>query len=197
MNKQILPYNEKELLLKIANGESNAFETLYELWYDKVYGTALLVSKSPEMASDVTQDVFLVVWRDRAKMTAVEKLGAFLFITTRNMVYNKLKRQDLETAYRSYILPHTEADNDTVIFLHLKELQQTVEDAVSQLPPQQQRAFRLSREQGLSHEEIALELGISQKSVKDYIVRALAFLRTYLRQSGELLAFSYIINHFF
>lgn len=175
---------ENVLLHQLTEGSEKAFEQLYDLWYDKVYGTALLVSKSPDLASDIAQDVFLLLWRDRAKFATVDNLGSFLFVTTRNMVYNKLKRLNFEEAYKSYILPQPSAD--MMDDLRLKEMQQMLEDGIRQLPPQQQRAFRLSREQGLSHEEIARQMGISQLTVKDYIVKALAFLRTYLKGKGEL-----------
>jgi RNA polymerase sigma-70 factor (ECF subfamily) len=62
-----------------------------------------------------------------------------------------------------------------------------VESGISRLPPQQQKAFRLSREKGLSHEEISLHMGVSRGAVKDYIVRSITFLRKYLREHALLL----------
>jgi len=69
------------------------------------------------------------------------------------------------------------------------QLRDTVRRGIEQLPPQQQRAFRLSREQGLSHEQIGRLIGVSKKTVKDYIVRSMAFLRQHLAQHLRLLIF--------
>jgi RNA polymerase sigma-70 factor (ECF subfamily) len=105
------------------------------------------------------------------------------------MVFNLLKRQGFESSYQNYrLIQAREAvvSDSTPDSLRVKELQRIMEQAINRLPPQQQRAFRLSRESGLTHEQIALEMGVGAPSVKDYIVRALAFLRTYLKEVGEM-----------
>jgi RNA polymerase sigma-70 factor (ECF subfamily) len=71
--------------------------------------------------------------------------------------------------------------------LSASQLQVTIQQGIAQLPPQQQRAFRLSREQGLNHDQIGQLIGVSKKTVKDYIVRSLAFLRQHLAQHIKLL----------
>ncbi len=53
-----------------------------------------------------------------------------------------------------------------------RELDQLVKEGVQQLSPQQQRAFRLSRMQGLTHDEIAAEMQISRATVKEHIVKS-------------------------
>lgn len=183
------PYDEKELLFYIAAGDEQAFKQLYESWYDRVYGTALLTSKSADLASDIAQDVFLSIWKNRGAISGVRQLSSYLFVATRNTVFNMMKKKSFESSYRMYSqtwVAETSPFDDTPAPLRLKELQGIVEQAVSRLPPQQQRAFRLSREQGLTHEQIAQEMGVAAPSVKDYIVRALAFLRTHLKEIGEM-----------
>ena len=69
---------------------------------------------------------------------------------------------------------------------NLKQLQQSIMQGISKLPPQQQRAFLLSREEGLTHDQISELMGVSKKTVKDYIVRAIAYLRPYAEHYGCL-----------
>jgi RNA polymerase sigma-70 factor (family 1) len=167
-----------------------AFQMLFDQWWDKVYSTAMIFSKSEELSRDTAQEVFLHFWKERSKMTSVENPQAYLAVMARNMIFRKLSRLKLETAYQTYVsgvLSSSQNNTPTDQPAKFKELQQAIEEGVRLLPPQQQRAFRLSREQGLSHEEIALEMNVSRQSVKDYIVRAIAFLRKHLQRYGHLI----------
>ncbi len=73
-------HHEKALLLRVADGDEGAFRRLYDLYEPLIYGTALSYLKSPDWARDLVQDVFLTVWTQRARLAAVEKPEAFLFI---------------------------------------------------------------------------------------------------------------------
>jgi RNA polymerase sigma-70 factor (ECF subfamily) len=190
-NKEVHNSNEQDLLARIAAGDTAAFDTLFRLHWDHVYSVAFLASRSADFAKDVAQEVFLWVWKERQQITAVENIRAYLYGATRNFILRKLKRATVEENYkRSLVHPGAyimQAQATPEMNARLKELQQLIEAGIRKLPPQQQRAFRLSREQGLSHEAIAREMGLSGHTVKDYIVKALAFLRKYIAQYGDIL----------
>ncbi|MVT12250.1 RNA polymerase sigma factor [Chitinophaga tropicalis] len=172
----------------MAAGEEEAFSQLFNSYWDKVYSTALLFTKSAQIAEDIAQEVFLRMWLNRATATTIENLESFLFITVRNLVYNKLSRTRLETAYQNYLQYQVAlTDMDAEAQTEFRQLREIIEGGISRLPAQQQKAFRLSREKGLSHEEISRIMGVSRATVKDYIVRAIAFLRNYLRDRTILL----------
>lgn len=190
--------------MRIAGGDTAAFDALFRLHWDHVYSVAFLASKSADFAKDVAQEVFLWVWKERQQMTTVENIRGYLYQATRNFILRKLKRATVEENYKrslSHPLGYiTQTDVTPEMNARLKELQQLIEAGIRKLPPQQQRAFRLSREQGLSHEAIAREMGLSGHTVKDYIVKALAFLRKYVTQYGDVLLIflfaSYVKNFF-
>jgi len=190
-NQEAHNYNEQDLLRRIAAGDTAAFDALFRLHWDHVYSVAFLASKSADFAKDVAQEVFLWVWKERQQVAAVENIRAYLYGATRNFILRKLKRATVEENYKrslSHPLDYiTQADVSPETGARLKELQQLIEAGIRKLPPQQQRAFRLSREQGLSHEAIAREMDLSGHTVKDYIVKALAFLRKYIAQYGDIL----------
>jgi len=190
--------------MRVAAGDTAAFDALFRLHWDHVYSVALLASRSADFAKDVAQEVFLWVWKERQQMTTVQNIRAYLYQATRNFILRKLKRATIEENYKrslsnplGYI---TQSESGPETNARLKELQQLIETGIRKLPPQQQRAFRLSREQGLSHEAIAREMGLSGHTVKDYIVKALAFLRKYITQHGDVLLIylfaSYVKNFF-
>lgn len=184
------PHTDQMLLQEMAAGSDAAFCKLFDQYWDRVYTTALVITKSPQMAQDVAQEVFLQLWQYREKAAAIQKLDGFLFISARNLIFRKLNRLKMEDAYQYYLSCQFADDvRDAGSPAELKELQHIVETGISRLPPQQQRAFRLSRETGLSHEEISHHMGVSRAAVKDYIVRSIAFLRKYLREHALLSRF--------
>ncbi|WP_119079168.1 RNA polymerase sigma factor [Chitinophaga alhagiae] len=186
-----VPHSESELLRMIAAGDEHAYQTVFERYWDPIYSTALLLTKSPAMAEDVAQDVFTMLWEKRAALVSVEKLEGFLFITARNMIYTRFRKLASGHAYRCYVLDcfgeegGRRADESTEV----RELEQTILRAIQKLPPQQQKAFRLSRFEGMRHEEIAVTMGLSRVTIKSYIVQAIATLRKTLANnpSGALL----------
>ncbi|WP_343305487.1 sigma-70 family RNA polymerase sigma factor [Chitinophaga niabensis] len=182
-----LPYTDQLLLQEMAAGSEDAFCRLFDHYWNRVYTSAMVLTKSSQMAQDIAQEVFLQLWQNREKAADIQKLDGFLFISARNLIFKKMSRLKLEEAYQHYLTYQARLESgDTSVSTEFKELQTLVELGISQLPPQQQKAFRLSRERGLSHEEISFQMGVSRAAVKDYIVRSLAFLRKYLREHALL-----------
>jgi len=149
------------------------------------------MTKSSALADDIAQETFLALWRNRHEAAEIKNLKAFLYTSVKFQVHKVYRRTKVEDAFALYLhhhSPHTElAEQESS--LALKNLQETLQKGIAHLPPQQQRAFRLSREQGLTHDDISKLMGISKKTVKDYIVRSLAFLRPLLDRYELLLIF--------
>jgi RNA polymerase sigma-70 factor (family 1) len=181
-------YNEKELAVLIASGDNKAFDHLFYYYWDHVYSVALIMSKSPAMAEDIAQEVFLSLLENRTALATVENLKGYLYSHVKFNLLKRLRRLRVEEAYRQFLTFKLQTTNAPTPegSLAAKELMDAIASGLEQLPPQQKRAFQLSRQQGYSHEEIGREMGISSKSVKDYIVRAIAFLKKYLAEQGFL-----------
>lgn len=164
-------------------GNADAFHQLFNAYWQKVYATAFMLIKMHEQAEDVTQEVFMKLWQKKETVVEIENLDSFLFVTTRNLVFNRMRRMKSEDAYVNYLL-HTTPDilSDTDHLAAYHELANCINEGIHQLPPQQQKAFKLSREQGFTHEQIAREMNITRETVKGYIVRSIAFLRQYLKE---------------
>jgi len=180
------------LMQRLAKGDEAAFAHLFQAHYDRVYSTALVMLKSPEMAGDIAQEVFLSLWENRHKAVVIHNIQGYLYNNVKFLVHKRLRRMKVETAYAQYLrykASLTVEPPGPENALTANQLRDTVRQGIAQLPPQQQRAFKLSREQGLSHEQIGRMIGVSKKTVKDYIVRSMAFLRQHLAQHIRLLLF--------
>lgn len=181
-------YDEKALIARFANGDNEAFNALFLRYWDHVYSVALIMTKSPSLADDISQEVFLALLEERATLSKMENFKGFLYALVKYRVHNKLRRMKVEDTYQQYLASRIgltqipAADNR----VNIRELQETVQKGIELLPPQQKRAFQLSRQEGMTHAQIGQEMGISPKTVKDYIVRAIAFLRKFLHDQGIL-----------
>ena len=177
------------LLKRLSEGDQSAFDELFMANYDMIYSSALVMIKSPEIARDIAQDVFLSLWEHRRKAVVIENIQGFLYNNVKFLVHKRLRRMKVEEAYTQYLkykVSTTITPREQENLLAANQLQASIQQGIAQLPPQQQRVFRLSREQGLSHDQISHLIGVSKKTVKDYIVRSIAFLRQHLAQHLRL-----------
>jgi RNA polymerase sigma-70 factor (ECF subfamily) len=159
------------------------------LLWDNVYSTSLAFLHSTQHAEDVSQEVFITLWHNRHKASEIENLKAYLATIIKFNVYNRLRHMKVEQAYQTYLLRGASlatASPELETSLVVKDLEKSLNNGIAQMPPQQQKAFRLSRENGLTHEEISQVMGVSRKTVKDYIVRAIASLRPLLGHYGSI-----------
>lgn len=178
-----------DLLKRLSDSDRNAFEIVFHDNWDTVYSTALAMTKSSQQAGDIAQDVFLSLWENRKKIADVENIKGFLCNNVKFLVLKRLRRLKVEEAYRQYLIYKSSLTSLAVEEdgkLITKQLESSISQGVSQLPPRQQLAFRLSREKGLTHKQISEIIGVNKKTVKDYIVRSIAFLREHLHRHSNL-----------
>jgi len=172
----LLPDDENILLNELAEGNENAFRILFDRYKDKVYSFAFKFTRSLTQSEEIVQEIFLKIWIDRAKMSTVEKLESWLFMVARNKSFNGLKKIAYEYSYRRNQPSESYADSVEDGLL-LKQYQQIVNRAIEKLSPQQQKVYRLRRDEGLKINEIAEQLGISPNTVKVHLTNALNMLR--------------------
>lgn len=167
-----------ECISKIKEGDATAFQELFYAYKDALFGYACKLCRSPEMAEEAVQEVFMKVWINRQQLDPSLSIKAYLHTAVRHCVFNILKKAALDEALRQSIFHHQPvAVNTTEDAVHAADLQRAKSRVLDMLPPQRKLIFCLSRMEGLSHEEIALRLGISKNTVKDQIVKASRFLR--------------------
>jgi len=172
-------YNEKDLLLRIAAGDEQAFGQLLRAYGETVYSQAIAYTKSVETAEELTQDVFLRVWRNREKLPDLASFENWLFIIARNLIFDSFRKK-----IQAPVPAIADTDPATpALQMEYKESYQLLLNGINQLPEKRQRVFRMSRLEGKTHEQIAEELGINKVTVAQYIVLSLNFLKTYLKEN--------------
>lgn len=180
-------YNEKALLQLVAEGDELAFTQLFNSYWNTVYAQALAYLKSVSLAQDIVQEVFLKIWNKRTALPGIERIDSYIFIMARNEIISQLRKK-LPMGAESELpgqAPELVMQPDKQ--LAFRQQHQLLAKAVELLPPQRKLVFTLNRYEGMSYEEIAQQLGISRETVKGHMVKALAFVRTYLVSHGDVL----------
>jgi len=176
-------HNEKAILRQVALGDEQAYKELFVHYWGRVYSIALLFAKVPEVAEDAAQDVFAQLWVKRELLINVLDFRSYLYTTAKNLIYNKLRTRIYAGEFNDYLQEYfADPASGPQTQLEIKEANRIVEEGIRTLTPQQEKVFRLSRFQGLSHEEIAQQTGLSKRTVKNYMVSAILTLRKYLEQ---------------
>lgn len=175
--------NEKALILRVAAGDRAAFKCLYDDYWDDLYALALSFLKSPDWAQDMVQDVFLKLWIRREEIPAIGQFRAYIFTMLRNGIVSALRQRRLREKYQRQ-LPGDFLAPEAETRLATRELEELVREAIARLPHPQGLLIALTREQGLSHEEIAQRLGMAKKTVSNSLTKALNSIRLYLRARG-------------
>lgn len=176
------PDNEKELLLRIAEGDEAAFGLLVRQNWNTIYSHALAYLKSVEKAEETTQDVFLQIWKTRKTLPTVNSLKNYLFIVARNQIYNEARKKIVQLYLPSEDLEAVNASPGQAA--EFKETYQLLLQGIEQLPDQRRKVFKMSRLEGMSNEQIAAALGMHKDTVYQYLVKALNFLKVYLMEHG-------------
>ena len=179
-------YNEQERLMQIAEGNGEAFRHLFEQYYGMVYSLSFNYLKVHDLAEDVVQHSFLKVWEKRAILPTVERFDNFLFMIARNELTDQFHKQNSRAKYLRRIgeLFEEEQGNPEELLIS-KQKRILISQTISSLPPQQQTAYQLSRDKGLSYNEIADEMHISVNTVRKHITVALAALRDHFKKHRE------------
>lgn len=178
--------DETALLELLSQDSEYAFQLIFDRYRDKVYKVALLYLKTPALAEEVVQDIFLKLWFQRKHLTEVKSIESWLFILTRNLTINYLKKIAYEwTARQKYSSQNSLVENTTDHKVRNAEFQQLLAMAVHRLPEQQQKVYKMVREEGLSYQECAQRLSMSTLTVKTHMSRALASIRSYLKEKGD------------
>jgi RNA polymerase sigma-19 factor, ECF subfamily len=175
--------DDKQLLELLRQGNHEAFEEIYLRHWKRIYTVAILYIKSPEAAQDIVQEVFLKIWTSKEKLPEIRQFKSYLFVSARNLVISSLRNN----VFHVSLDPEEPVKEDVFLpemQLSYKESLGILHKAIELLPPQQQRAYKLSRNVGMRYEQIAEEMGISRLTVRTHLTKALDFIRKYLKGQG-------------
>ena len=181
--------NDRILLAHITNGDEKAFNILFERYRNRFYNYLVKVTKSKEIAEEATLDVFFKIWNARTILYQIDNFESFLFRVVHNKGLDYIRKakksrilqqevwSDLEN-----LVSATSADEK----LLFADTENAIKNAINNLSPQKKEAFRLSREEFLTYDQIAEKMKISPNTVRNHISAALKFIRGHLDNGPEI-----------
>ena len=165
---------EQSLLLQISEGNEQAFGVLYRYYYNRLFRFAMLFLESEVASEDVVEDVFFMIWKERSMLVNIPNFRAFVYQSVRNACLNTLKsgyvskREGLPDAEcQAYLSDDTPLDE-----LMRKELCQLLNKTINGLPDRCRVVFKMAKEDGMSHREIADILNIKVCTVERQLLLA-------------------------
>jgi RNA polymerase sigma-70 factor (ECF subfamily) len=160
------------------DASQKAFDALFREQYQPLCRFAYSLLDSVELAEEVVADVFIKIWKHKENLQIQTSLKAYLMASVRNRSIDYLRKQlrhqtESDEEIKELAANYSSPEEHTIS----AELEQIIESAIDQLPPQGRIIFRMSRDQGLRYQEIADQMQISIKTVETHMVRSLKTLR--------------------
>ena|ERR1700761_2517660 len=171
--------------MRIADGDEEAFTTIFYRYTARLAPFITQLLQSDLWTEEVVQDVFLLLWKNRQALAATEFPSAYLYQMASNRTLDYIKRNARQVKLQYYAAGRAGMDaNDTELEVDFREIDTLLREAVQQLPEQQQKVYKMIREEGLSHADIAARLTISRHTVRNHMASALQDIRGYLLAKG-------------
>ncbi len=174
---------EDQLLLKqIRAKDRAAFDEVYQKYWKFAYNSAYKRLEDTDAAKDICQDVFTQLWIQLTSETAsgIENLPAYLYVAVRNNVFKWMEKEGRYVPVSDLLLQLDRKNDRADAQFLFNELWDAYQQVLETLPKQQRLFFRMRYQEELSSTEIAAQLSLSDKTVRNQLGRALSKIKAAL-----------------
>jgi RNA polymerase sigma-70 factor (family 1) len=179
-------YDIKNMLLHVGEGNELAFKAIIDFYKERFYAASLKMTHSGDIAEEIVQEVFVSLWIKRVQVAAATNSEGYLFAMLHNSIYAHFRKLALEKAMKKKMGQQSDIDSSPIEdLLFAKEDREMFESVINQLPPQRRIVYKLSRQQGLSRQQIASQLHISPHTVKNHLQQAIRFIGSYYKAGAS------------
>lgn len=179
----------KSYIKELQKGSYKAFNAIYDMYADKLYGFALAHTKSQQISEDIVQETFLKLWNNRKTLSTEGSFQSLLFTISKHKMIDIFRSQinNVEFEfYVEYIEDTNICDNEIENKLFYDDFLKALKISKKLLSERQLEIFELSRENGKSIEEIADKLRLSEQTVKNQLTTSLKKIRTQMSKQNIL-----------
>ncbi len=194
--------NDAELMLRVKSGDMQAFEALVEKYKQPVMNMIYRTLPDATEAEDLTQTVFVQVYKSASRYQVSAKFTTWLFTIARNLCFNEIRRRSRHPAQSFDAMIEMDGEDLPRQFEDSRacgpqesalqaELEEKIGEVVRGLPETQRTALLLCCQEELSYEHISEVLGCSLSATKSLIHRARETLKQRLKpylRSGAWIA---------
>ena len=165
-----------KLLVRVSLYEdTTAYKELFLHYYKRLVSFSALITKNHGFAEEVVSDVFLKIWNNRATLSSIDNFHLYIYVITRNMSINRFLKEKRNHAFTLDSLTESfvEEMSSPEDLMITSEMKTNITAAINELPPRCRLIFKLIREDGLKHKEVAELLELSVKTVENQMTIAL------------------------
>ena len=180
---------ESELINQIKDQNPKAFSHLVDLYSTMVYSVIFKMIRNSQDSEDITQEVFITIWTTMDSFKGDSLLKTWIYRIAINKAHefirkkNRKKRKGFHVQMEETSIQIQENEPIPSELLEFKELELAFNQSLSKIPENQQIAFLLNRFEGLSYNEIAIEMKTSHSAVESLIFRAKQNLSKLMKKS--------------
>jgi len=187
-------YSDKELFIRISESDETAFEQIFHTYNKKLFPVVRSITKSEAAAEEIVQEVFLRLWLHRAALKQINEPAAWLVRIASNLSLTWLKR----SVTYAKLLKQVEAEMPVEVInpgsvMDAEKMAALVAGIVTLLPEKRRKIYCLSREMGLSRQEIAHLLQVSESTVKNQLTASLKFIQRHITAASTYLQLFFFI----
>jgi RNA polymerase sigma-70 factor, ECF subfamily len=178
---------DEDVLAALREGRVNALDVLYDRYAKQVYSLAYRILGNSEEAEDITQEIFLTLWKKDAYQTTRGSLKAFLVTLTRSRSIDKLRSQGTRHRFLQRWQRLSESEQETTSppldTLSLSEESRLLHQALADLSDSERKILEIAYYEEASQAEIAKRLNLPLGTVKSRSRQGLNKLRQRLQNS--------------
>ena len=176
--------DEKKLIRNVKNSKKSSFQKLFFQFHDQLFRFVVYRVQDTNIAKDITQETFLRVWEKRESLQPKKSFFSLLARISTNLCYDHFRYTEVRLRNKDRIPEYGKShfDNPEEV-VQAQAIEKIIRKLVNEKLPQKCRLiFILSRIEGLSNQEISINLGLSIRTVENQIYRALKILKKHLQK---------------
>lgn len=180
-------HNEFNHFKAFKEGDEVAFNFYFNKFYNRVLGFSIQFLYDKDEAKNVTQEAFLKLWINKDKIQTETGIQPFLYTYAKSICLNLLRHNKVKDKFKNDLINQKERQLDTQILnsmhfdaLELTELEVLINKVIAELPEKTKQVYLKKRFENKKNEEIAMEMGVTQKAVEAHMTKALKILKEQL-----------------
>jgi RNA polymerase sigma-70 factor (family 1) len=171
-------YTEKEMVELLKNDSTVVFQHFFNGYSQKLYRFALSYLKSDAEAEEIVQDVFLKLWENRHRLDCDKSFQSYLFTIAFNAIKKKFNQKVRTDRFKHDLFEWLSRENQSLESRpDFEAMIEKLETLIGNLPEKRKAIFLKRKKEGKSIQEIADEMKISPKTVKNQITEAMNTLK--------------------
>lgn len=183
---------DSKLILRLKGGDESAFREIYDQLYRHIFRLLYSLVKDQKQTEDLLQETFVCLWTNRAKLKETQSLYPYVYLIAKRLALDYFRREMVDIRSKVYFSQYEDKrSNCTEESINISDLNKFTKLAIDTLPKQQRQVFILSKNEGLSYDEIAERLHISRNTVKNHLVCAVKTVKIYFVKNDIIFFFPF------